>query len=197
MMASSVALVGDSLRMHYQPVVADALRGVAEVWGPDVNCESSRHLEVALDRWVLDRLDRPTIVHLNAGAHDVRRTPEDAWEVQVPIDQYRDNMATIVDRLLEHPDVAQVIVATTVPVDETRHQTARYSNRLNVDIQAYNQVLIDVASHRSLAINDIWSIIRTCPFDAISDDGAHLTQAGNQYLGRHVAQQLRTGLEQV
>lgn len=197
MTAGSVALVGDSLRIDYQPVVVEALLGVADVWGPNVNCESSRHLRAALDDWVLDRLDRPTIVHANAGAHDVRRTMDTDWQVQVPIDEYRDNMVTIFDRFLEHPNVELVIVATTAPVDEARHEAAGSSNRRNSDIEAYNRVLIDAASRRALPINDLWSAIQSCPFDAISADGIHLTQAGNAHLGRQVAQQLRTALEQV
>ena len=197
MTAGSVALVGDSLRIDYQPVVAEALLGVADVWGPNVNCESSRHLRAALDDWVLARLDRPTIVHLNAGAHDVRRTLDTDWQVQLPIEEYRDNVATIFDRLLEHPNVEQVIVATAAPVDVARHEAAGSSNRRNGDIEAYNRVLIDAASRRGLLINDLWSAIQSCPFDAISADGVHLTHAGNAYLGRQVAQQLIAALEQV
>jgi len=190
-----VALVGDSLRMHYQAHVAAELAGVADVWGPDTNCESSRHLRSSLDRWVFDKIHRPTIVHVNAGAHDIRRTADTDWEVQVPIDEYRDNMAAIVDSLLAHRRVEQVIVATTTPVDEARHETARHSNRHNKDIDAYNRVLLELSSTRGLAVSDIWSAIRACPFDPMSEDGAHLTPSGNAYLGRYVAQQFSAILE--
>ncbi len=193
-MPHTVALVGDSLRMHYQPRVAAELAGVADVSGPDVNCESSRHLRSSLDRRVLDQIHRRTIIHVNAGAHDIRRTADTDWEVQVPIDEYRDNMTAIVDSLLAHRRVEQVIVATTTPVDEARHETARHSNRHNRDIEAYNGVLVDLASQRGLAVNDIWSATRVCPFDPISGDGAHLTPSGNAYLGQHIAHQLRAVL---
>ena len=83
-MTPLIALVGDSMRVHYQPHVADALAGVAHVWGPDANRESSRHLRANLDPWILDRPDGPTIVHVNAGAHDIRRTPRPAIECKYP-----------------------------------------------------------------------------------------------------------------
>jgi isoamyl acetate esterase len=189
-MTPLIALVGDSMRLHYQPHVIDALAGVAHVWGPEMNCESSRHLRANLDPWVLNRLDGATTVHVNAGAHDIRRTPETDWRVQVPVDEYRDNMIAIVDRLRAHDSIDQVIVATTTPVNEGRHQTARYSDRRNDDVAVYNSVVVDVATERRLVVSDLWSAVWNCPFDAISDDGVHLTNAGYSYLGHHVSQQL-------
>ncbi len=155
-MDASVALVGDSLRMDYQPVVAQALAGVASVWGPEISCESSRHLRANLDAWVLGRIDRLTIIHVNAGAHDLRRFLDDDWEVQVPIDEYRENMLVVLDRLAVHAHVGQVIVATTLPIDEDRHDLARHSTRRNSDVEAYNHELIDVASERGIAVDDLW-----------------------------------------
>jgi isoamyl acetate esterase len=189
-MTPLIALVGDSMRVHYQPHVADALAGVAHVWGPDANCKSSRHLRANLDPWILDRLDGPTIVHVNAGAHDIRRTPESGDRVQVPVDEYRTNMMDIVDRLREHDSVDLVVVATTTPVNEGRHRTARYSIRRNADIETYNRALVDIAVQRRLVVNDLWSDIRNCPFDAISEDGVHLTKPGRAYLGHHVGRRL-------
>lgn len=190
-MTLSIALVGDSMRIHYQPFVAASLAESARVWGPSVNCESSRHLRTNLDAWVLNLLEEPTIVHVNAGGHDIRRISDDDWEVQVPIEEYRKNMEAIFDRLMSHSRVEGVIAATTTPVNEGRHQEARYSNRRNADVESYNQVLVDVAAIREITVNDLWAAITHCPFDPISSDGVHLSRKGQEYLGYHVAEKLK------
>ena len=54
-----VVLIGDSIRMGYQPFVARKLEGRADVWGPPVNC---RHSLWALDHfgpWVAERQPDP------------------------------------------------------------------------------------------------------------------------------------------
>ncbi len=184
---ADVILLGDSIRMGYQPAVARALDGITRVWGPVSNCYSSRHLRTVLDAWVLDTLTRPAVVHLNAGAHDVRRMQDTAREVQIPLGAYRTNMESIVSRLLAHEHVVRVVIATTTPVVESRHQALRPSWRYNQDIVDYNATLTAVADGHSLAVNDLWAVVNDCPFDPIADDGIHLTPQGYDYLGAHVA----------
>ena len=68
-----VVLIGDSIRMGYQPLVAEKC-GEAEVWGPAVN---GRHSLWALDHfeeWVAAQ--EPDIVHVNFGIHDCSIQPD-------------------------------------------------------------------------------------------------------------------------
>ena len=53
-----VMLIGDSIRMSYQPHVARLLEGKAEVVGPKGNCAHSAVTLEFLDQWVED-LGRP------------------------------------------------------------------------------------------------------------------------------------------
>ena len=60
--ADLVVLIGDSIRMGYQPGVIDRLKGWADVWGPEQNC---RHSIWALDHfqeWVVSH--KPDILSL-------------------------------------------------------------------------------------------------------------------------------------
>ena len=69
-----VLLLGDSIRMSYQPHVARLLSDRAEVVGPVDNCQYSLYTLSSLDRWIA-ALGKPDIVHWNNGIHDYRTQP--------------------------------------------------------------------------------------------------------------------------
>ena len=160
------------------------------VWGPGENCQSSRFLLANLQRLVLNHLHDETLVHFNVGAHDVRRVESDGYDVQVPIREYRANVAEIISRTLDHPSVAAVAVATTTPVDDIRHKT-KDSIRHNEDVIAYNEAMIDVAAASRCYINDLYEDVRGCRFDPLSEDGIHLNEPGKQFAGTSVARYLQ------
>ena len=96
-MLPAVLLIGDSIRAGYQPFVAEALRGVAEVVSGADYGGTSAHIRANLDGWL--RVRRYDLVHLNCGLHDLARRP--ATEPNVPLAEYRDNLQAILDRLAE------------------------------------------------------------------------------------------------
>lgn len=189
-MIDTVALVGDSIRIAYQPYVAARLRPQF-VWGPADNCESSRFLLRNLDRLVLDHLHDRTLVHLNAGAHDVKRLEENGFAVLVGLAEYRSNVSGIIAALREHPHVAGVVVATTTPVDDTRHKTLDWL-RHNEDVITYNEALVDVAAASHVFVNDLYEEVRRCRFDPLSEDGIHFNEPGKEYAGSRVAAYLKS-----
>lgn len=70
-----VLLLGDSIRMNYQPHVARLLDGRAHVVGPSDNCQYSGYTLASLDRWI-GELGCPEIIHWNNGIHDAGRNPD-------------------------------------------------------------------------------------------------------------------------
>ena len=52
-----VLLLGDSIRMSYQPHVAELLAGRAVVVGPADNCQYSLYTLSSLRRWVTEQRD--------------------------------------------------------------------------------------------------------------------------------------------
>ena len=118
-------LLGDSIRMGYQPYVRQELGDAFAVFGPAENCGTSRNLLANLDRSALD--GPASIVHVTAGLHDLRYDPGRDAPV-VPIDEYASNVRAILRRLRER-SCARLIWATTTPLHEKLHAEQRLSRR--------------------------------------------------------------------
>lgn len=65
-----VALIGDSIRMGYAPLVAERLRGKARVYSPALNGGDTANVLSKLDEGIFQH--QPDVVHLNCGLHDLR-----------------------------------------------------------------------------------------------------------------------------
>ena len=188
-MVDSVILVGDSIRLSYQPYVALRARPLT-VWGPPENCRSSRFLLENLEPLVLSHLHDRSLVHVNAGAHDIKRHPESEFEPEVDLREYGRNIVQILFRLQEHPLVAGVVVATTTPVVDDRHQATQSFRRHEADVALYNTILQNAAQMTGCPVNDLHAAVMSCPFDPIGEDGIHLNELGKEYLGAAVAKSL-------
>jgi len=111
-----VLLLGDSIRMSYQPIVAAQLEGIAEVMGPEENCQYSLYTLSSLNRWI-SLLGQTDLVHWNNGIHDAGHNP-DRYPVQIPIEMYRPNLKLILKRL--RTMTPRVIWAASTPVHPER-----------------------------------------------------------------------------
>src|SRR3954451_17989784 len=87
-----VVLIGDSIRMGYAPKVAERLAGKAGVISSPDNGGDSANVLANLDEWVVRQ--KPDVVHLNCGLHDLKRAKQDGRH-QVEIDGYIDNLRKI------------------------------------------------------------------------------------------------------
>ena len=68
---SKVMLLGDSIRMSYQGLVAETLSADGhQVWGPPENCQFSLYTLASLGGW-LTQFPDPDVVHWNNGLHDI------------------------------------------------------------------------------------------------------------------------------
>ena len=86
---SKVLLLGDSIRLSYEPIVSKKSSGKAQVVGPKENCQFSLYTLASLARWLED-LGKPQIVHWNNGLHDCGHNP-DRSPIQIPIENYIGN----------------------------------------------------------------------------------------------------------
>ena len=176
----NVVLVGDSIRLGYQPVVEALLATKASVHATPDNCGSTRDILEHFRDWIVGSLDADSVVHLNAGLHDLRRVAGPAGDVHVPLAEYRRNLEEIVRRVAAQPRVQRLILATSTPVDDARHAAARLANRFSSDVAAYNAVIRTVARDTGAAINDLHGVIAADLSRFIDVDGVHLTSAGNR-----------------
>jgi len=58
----TILLLGDSIRLSYQPLVAAKLDGRAKVVGPSENCRFALYTLMRLDEW-LQECGKPDVIH--------------------------------------------------------------------------------------------------------------------------------------
>ena len=179
-----VVLLGDSIRKGYQPTVIAALLGRAAVSGPDENCSNSGILLAGLEAWAI--APQPAIVHVNCGLHDIKRA-FDSDDCAVPLDAYRDNVCRILETLQARTE-AEIIWATTTPVDRELHHRVKPFDRVEKDVAAYNAAALQVARERGVLVNDLYAVATGLgPMKAMSPDGVHFSPEGYTALGKAVA----------
>jgi lysophospholipase L1-like esterase len=183
----SVILLGDSIRVNYQPHVRLELGEAFDLHGPAENCATSRNLLANLDRWAFTA--PASVIHLNAGLHDLRYDPGQDAPV-VPIGEYESNVRTILGRLRQRSN-ARLIWATTTPVHEKLHAEHKLSRRRDSDVGSYNAVATAVARELGVEVDDLCAAVLAHGPDALwSQDGVHFNDAGYRFLGAQVAREL-------
>jgi len=179
-----VVLIGDSIRMGYQPFVARKLDGHAEVWGPGANC---RHSLWALDHfptWVAEQT--PDVVHVNFGIHDAVVMPDGGF--QVCLQQYRLCLQRFIDKVAEL-DGTTMIWATTTPRFTPTDGVAMSDWPKMLEIDTYNAIALELVTKAGLAVNDLHQTILGNDFtQCLSADGCHMTERGNEVLSDAVTQ---------
>jgi lysophospholipase L1-like esterase len=189
--APKLVLIGDSIRIGYEPFVRKALAGIAAVWGPQPNCSSTRQILSNAESWLVRPLSEGGIVHINAGLHDLRCLPQTGGEPLVPIEEYERNLDQIVATVIAVVGADRVCLATSTPVDDARHAIGRVSNRHEADVRAYNERVVTVADRRGALLDDLHAVIAAEPAMLLSGDGVHLSEPGNRAVARAVARTAR------
>jgi lysophospholipase L1-like esterase len=186
----NVVLIGDSIRMGYEPVVRELLAGRAEVWGPGENGGPSTRALDNLDAWALSR--RPDVVHINCGLHDLKRPPNpglgpDRGKPVTPLLHYAENVRKILTALKALP-ATRVIWASTTPVHEERHRSNPEFWRYQDDVLAYNRAAELVAGSLGVEIDDLYGLVMESGRDRLlKHDGVHYTPEGCRLLAERVA----------
>lgn len=138
-----VLLIGDSISIGYTIPVREALSGKVNVHRAPANCGPTiRGLE-NLDAWLGD--EPWDLIHFNWGIHDVVNSGDGH---QVPIDDYKKNLAELVGRLKKTGAV--LIWCSTTPIADG---TERLDNR---DVVAYNAVAKKIMDAEKIAIDDLY-----------------------------------------
>ena len=185
-----VVLIGDSIRIGYEPTVVGALRDWAEVCSPAAeNCWNSLRVLQRLAEWL--GAEHADVVHLNCGLHDLARDRVSGLP-RVGIEEYRQNVRQILQRVLAAKP-GGIVWATITPTDEVRHHAVKLFDRFEADVAVYNQIACDVASELGVRINDLYGLVMAHGKDRLlMPDGVHFTNQGCIVLGNAVAQAIRT-----
>lgn len=178
-----VFLLGDSIRMSYQQLVAGKLKGAVKVVGPQDNCQYSLYTLSSLPRWI-DQLGKPDMVHWNNGLHDVGHNPNRS-PVQIPLEMYRANLAFILEQL--RGITSSITWATITPVHPERPLRDDTWSWRNEEIDQYNKAALELMEKNGVPVNDLHAIV-TAHIDVyLAEDQLHLSEAGQQACAEAVA----------
>ena len=187
-----VLLLGDSIRMSYQPLVAEALAQEADVVGPGENGQFSLHTLGRLPGW-LGELGTPDIVHWNNGVHDCGYNPA-RTPVQIPLDVYAMTLTYILAQLRDTG--ATVLWATTTPVHPDRPFVDDTWSWHSEDVDTYNAAAMEVMQAADVPVNDLHAVIAADIDRFLSEDMLHLSDAGRHACRDAVVETVRGPLGQ-
>lgn len=187
-----VILIGDSIRMGYQPFVRQELADCANVWGPEENGGTSANVLAHLDEWAISR--PAEIIHLNCGLHDLGGA-FDAADPGALLSQYRANLEEIFGRILDETG-ARLIWAATTPVNERWQHKNWGFDQIQAEGLAYNTASVEIARRKDILVNDLYSVVMDAGRDTLlQEDGIHFTESGYRVLGRAVARVIRRAMD--
>jgi len=188
-----IALIGDSIKGGYAPLVAKRLEGKATIVSVPNSGGDSANLLAHLDEWLAR--EKPAIVHFNCGLHDLKqpKTVESPAETgttrhQVELADYESNLRKIVARLKQESDIA-VVFATTTPILDQRHAGRKATfDRCEADVQRYNAAAIAVMHEAGVPVHDLHALVeQEGPATMLGPDGTHYTPQGYERLAEAVA----------
>lgn len=169
----TLLLIGDSIRMGYQPLVTKLLEGRWIVRGPEENGGTSRNVLANLDAWAAQPAD---VVHINCGLHDLARSFESTVN-RVPRDEYAANVREVLGRLTARG--GRIIWATTTPVIDEWHHLHKKFDRHEADVLAYNVVATTAAQGMGIPVDDLHAVIEAAGREqCLQPDGVHMIPAG-------------------
>ena len=180
-----VLLLGDSIRMQYQPAVGEKLADIACVSGPEENGRWSGYTLNSLRFW-LPSLPSPDLVQWNCGLWDMGDDYQEGRHFYPP-DLYEETCHRIcrVLRKVVRPDL-KIVIATTTPTLHGDHG----------DILLYNDILRKVAAEEDAAVNDLYAVVSPAKGEMIGEDHIHLTPAGIEACAARTAEVIRKTLNE-
>lgn len=169
----TVLLLGDSIRLSYQPLVAERLDGKARVFGPSDNGRFALYTLMRLNDWLAE-CGNPDLIHWNNGLWDLGQCPH-RHPNQIPIADYAGNLRVLIQRLRETK--ARIIWRTTTPVSPTRGWRDNWFFDPE-DVARYNRVAASLMEEEGIACHDLGAVVRERMDECLDVDGVHLSPAG-------------------
>lgn len=186
-----VVLMGDSIRLNYESVVAKECDGKAVVVGPKANGGDSGNLARTLTT-VLDM--KPAVIHFNCGIHDTKKFSA-TGKFQVSPEQYEANLRAFVESARKQSPGVVLLFSTTTPILDDRAAAARKGREyvlLNASVEQYNTIALRVMKDLKVPVNDLHAVIAqptgaVKPTDLVAEDGVHMKPPGRDRLAASVA----------
>ncbi len=196
----TVWLLGDSIRMGYQDIVANELSDMKVVY-PEENSRFSSYMLNSLRFW-LPMMEKPDIIHFNVGLWDTACLYVDDGAF-TPIDLYVKNVLSIARELkrygvpvifaLTTPVNAEDISAVATPsVDAPEAETVFKQDNKRID--EYNKAVSSALKEKGIIINDLFSVVIDRRDKLICSDGIHMNEVGKRALADAVVKIIKENL---
>lgn len=190
---STVFLIGDSSCMGYRETVRKELSGIANVVYPEENGRCSQYVLLSLRGWSgLCDPDTVKAVQFNTGHWDVAHWNDEPVSL-TPLPEYCRNMLRIADALKRLYRNAEIVFATTMPMNPNGLNSVNY--RFTYEIEAYNRASTEALRENGVRINDLFALAKDFPASYFADY-CHLTDEANALVGKHCAKVLGELLKQ-
>ena len=181
-----VYLLGDSIRMGYEPFVRQKMTGLADIFSPSENCKFAQFTLRYLHEWAekINCQNEIDLVHWNNGLWDVLHQFED--ECLTPPGYYADTLKRIYKRIRIVFPNAKIIFALSTPVIEEKFNLKNLY-RINRDIIEYNDIASQIMKELDVPVNDLFAAAGN--FTAVQySDATHFTEEGYEILANAVVE---------
>ncbi len=179
-----VLIIGDSISMGYTLPTRKWLAGKANVHRIPTNGGPTIRGIEQIEKWLGDR--KWDVIHFNWGLHDLKM--DDKGRHQVPLEQYKKNLAKLVQRMKGQAKV--LIWASTTPVPDGKVRPPRKDS----DVVAYNKAAAKIMKENGIAINDLYSFVKPQLSKLQRPVNVHFTPKGSQALASQVAKKIEAAL---
>lgn len=179
-MKKKLLLLGDSIRLHYEPMIKEKLSGKADVYSSNDNGRFAQytlcHLhELAREIGCANEIN---LVHWNNGLWDVRRSFGE--DCMTPPETYAIMLKRIIKRINLLFPQAKIIFASSTPVIERLYDDPAIF-RTNNDIMEYNAIAKRIMAENNIIVNDLYITAGNFPDDYYRD-ATHFTEDGCKIL---------------
>lgn len=188
----NILIIGDSISIGYTSFVRELLKNKAVVFRPMIdekkaeNCAGTTKGIENIDRWLGDK--KWDIIHFNFGLHDIKHVDPNTGEnsknkdhpQQANPKQYRKNLKIIVEKL--KATGAKLIFATTTPYPDNVGGPLRKNGMP----EKYNRIAIKIMNSNEIAINDLYTFMKSRMNVLQQENNVHFTPAGYNALADKV-----------
>lgn len=187
-----VFLIGDSIRMGFQPYLQRALEGQATLVAPEENCRYTQYTYTSLAGWKELVADPAAVrlVYWNNGHWDAAHWDGDPQPLNTE-PEYAAMLVRIYGRLQRYFPNAKILFATTTPPNP--NGTMGPNPRSRAEIARYNQAAKAALLPLGVEVDDLYAFLQDWG-EAEYADYVHLTERGFERLGHHVAETIRNAL---
>lgn len=205
----NVYLIGDSIRIGYEPKLRELLGDDVTVYSPAENCRFTKFaLWGAHWWWEAEGCPHIDVAHFNAGIWDLHRcVGKGGDEIFTSVEDYVRDIGRLATTLSGIAD--KVIFANIIPggvgLDEMKKINALENTdsgftkvcltaaerEWNEDVVRYNAAVEAEMARLGVPVNDLYSVIAPDTATFIGPDGIHPTQAGYDALAAKCADTIK------